>query len=70
MGRFKAPNLRNIAVTAPYMHDGSIATLRDAIAHYQAGGRITNFKTRDRDSIDRAIEIISDAVYLSNHLKI
>lgn len=39
MGRFKAPTLRNIALTAPYMHDGSVATLRDAIAHYQAGGR-------------------------------
>ena len=39
MGRFKAPTLRNIALTAPYMHDGSIATLEEAIAHYQAGGR-------------------------------
>ena len=39
MGRFKVPSLRNIALTAPYMHDGSIATLREAIAHYQAGGR-------------------------------
>lgn len=39
MGRFKAPSLRNIALTAPYMHDGSVATLREAIAHYQAGGR-------------------------------
>ncbi|MEM7757837.1 MAG: MbnH family di-heme enzyme [Cyanobacteria bacterium P01_A01_bin.40] len=39
MGRFKAPSLRNIALTFPYMHDGSINTLRDAIAHYQAGGR-------------------------------
>ncbi|MEL6927105.1 MAG: MbnH family di-heme enzyme [Cyanobacteria bacterium J06600_6] len=39
MGRFKAPSLRNIALTAPYMHDGSVATLQDAIAHYQAGGR-------------------------------
>ncbi|MCU0568415.1 MAG: c-type cytochrome [Oculatellaceae cyanobacterium Prado106] len=39
MGRFRAPTLRNIALTAPYMHDGSIATLEDAIAHYQAGGR-------------------------------
>ena len=39
MGRFKAPTLRNIAITAPYMHDGSVATLREAIAHYQAGGR-------------------------------
>ena len=39
MGRFKAPSLRNIALTAPYMHDGSVASLKDAIAHYQAGGR-------------------------------
>lgn len=39
MGRFKVPSLRNIALTAPYMHDGSVATLKDAIAHYQAGGR-------------------------------
>ncbi|MGI9201780.1 MAG: MbnH family di-heme enzyme, partial [Woeseiaceae bacterium] len=40
MGRFKAPTLRNIAVTAPYMHDGSIATLEDVIAHYERGGRL------------------------------
>jgi cytochrome c peroxidase len=39
MGRFKAPTLRNVAVTAPYMHDGSIATLGEAIDHYAAGGR-------------------------------
>jgi cytochrome c peroxidase len=39
VGRFKAPTLRNVAVTAPYMHDGSVATLEDAIDHYAAGGR-------------------------------
>jgi cytochrome c peroxidase len=39
MGRFKAPSLRNVAVTAPYMHDGSIATLEQVLDHYQAGGR-------------------------------
>ena len=39
MGRFKAPTLRNIALTAPYMHDGSIATLEEVIDHYQKGGR-------------------------------
>jgi cytochrome c peroxidase len=39
VGRFKAPTLRNIAVTAPYMHDGSVETLEDALAHYAAGGR-------------------------------
>lgn len=39
MGRFRAPSLRNIAVTAPYMHDGSIATLEGVLDHYAAGGR-------------------------------
>lgn len=39
MGRFKAPTLRNIALTAPYMHDGSIATLEGVIDHYARGGR-------------------------------
>ena len=39
MGRFKAPSLRNIALTAPYMHDGSIPTLTEVITHYEAGGR-------------------------------
>lgn len=39
MGRFRAPTLRNIALTAPYMHDGSIASLSDVIDHYAAGGR-------------------------------
>ena len=39
MGRFKAPSLRNIAVTAPYMHDGSIATLDQVLDHYDVGGR-------------------------------
>jgi len=39
MGRFRAPSLRNVAITAPYMHDGSIATLDEVLDHYAAGGR-------------------------------
>ncbi len=39
MGRFRAPTLRNIALTAPYMHDGSIATLSEVLDHYAAAGR-------------------------------
>jgi cytochrome c peroxidase len=39
IGKFRTPSLRNVAVTAPYMHDGSIATLEEVIAHYAAGGR-------------------------------
>jgi cytochrome c peroxidase len=41
VGRFRSPSLRNIAVTAPYMHDGSIRTLEEAIDHYAAGGRVS-----------------------------
>jgi cytochrome c peroxidase len=33
-GEFRVPSLRNVALTGPYMHDGSIATLRDVIRHY------------------------------------
>jgi cytochrome c peroxidase len=38
-GKFRVPTLRNVALTAPYMHDGSIATLEEVIDHYAAGGR-------------------------------
>lgn len=40
-GRFRAPTLRNIAVTAPYMHDGSLGTLDEVLDHYARGGRLT-----------------------------
>lgn len=39
VGTFRAPTLRNVALTAPYMHDGSIATLSEVVDHYAAGGR-------------------------------
>ena len=37
-GRFKTPTLRNVALTAPYMHDGRFSTLEDVIDHYNSGG--------------------------------
>lgn len=40
-GRFKPPTLRNIGLTAPYMHDGTLATLDDVVDHYVAGGTDT-----------------------------
>jgi len=39
MGAFKAPSLRNVGVTAPYMHDGSVPTLEAAVEHYAGAGR-------------------------------
>lgn len=38
-GAFKTPTLRDVARTAPYMHDGSLATLEDVIVFYDRGGR-------------------------------
>lgn len=37
-GAFATPSLRNVALTAPYMHDGSLATLEDVVAFYARGG--------------------------------
>ncbi|MBC7369639.1 MAG: cytochrome C peroxidase [Undibacterium sp.] len=36
-GKFKTPSLRNVAVTAPYMHDGRLGTLEEVVAHYDHG---------------------------------
>lgn len=38
-GKFRIPSLRNAAVTGPYMHDGSVATLEEVIEHFNQGGR-------------------------------
>jgi cytochrome c peroxidase len=38
IGAFKTPTLRNIELTAPYMHDGSLKTLKEVIVHYNNGG--------------------------------
>ena len=38
LGNFRTPSLRNIALTAPYMHDGSLKTLEDVVAFYGKGG--------------------------------
>ncbi len=40
MGRFRAPSLRNVELTAPYMHDGSVATLEDVLDFYGDHGRV------------------------------
>lgn len=37
-GAFKTPTVRNVALSAPYMHDGSLATLEEVVEHYNKGG--------------------------------
>ncbi len=43
IGRFKTPTLRNIALTAPYMHDGSQKTLEEVVEYYNKGGEKNPF---------------------------
>jgi len=71
---FKTPTLRNIAITAPYMHDGSIATLAGVLDHYASGGRanpqkdalIAGFSLtlRDRDDLVAFLESLTDQAVL------
>ncbi len=43
IGAFKTSQLRNVGVTAPYMHDGSLATLWDVMDHYNKGGEVNPY---------------------------
>jgi cytochrome c peroxidase len=40
IGGYRTPSLRNVALTAPYMHTGGLATLEDVVAHYNKGGEV------------------------------
>ncbi|AUC74889.1 cytochrome-c peroxidase [Olleya sp. Bg11-27] len=51
-GKFKSPSLRNLAYTAPYMHDGRFATLEDVIEHYSTG-------LQDSDTIDSLMKKVA-----------
>jgi cytochrome c peroxidase len=56
VGKFKTPSLRNVELTAPYMHDGSVATLEEVLDHYAAGGRTIPagpYAGRGHDNPDR-----------------
>jgi cytochrome c peroxidase len=61
LGRFRTPGLRNVAVTAPYLHDGSAATLADAIAaHGQA------VQSADMPPLLAFLESLTDHSFLTN----
>ena len=65
---FKTPTLRNIDVTAPYMHDGSLKTLRDVVVHYNNGGvtvegnRVNDFLSGGIRPLNLTDEQIDDLV--------
>jgi cytochrome c peroxidase len=52
MGCFKTPTLRNLANRGPYFHDGSFRTVKDALAHYIAGGNWNPHLDREVHSLD------------------
>lgn len=74
--KFKVPTLRNIALTAPYMHDGSIPTLEGVIRHYESGGKdhfnkndvIQRFQLtrRQRKDLIHFLEALTDVDFIEN----
>lgn len=54
-GAFKTPSLRNVALTAPYMHDGGLKTLKDVIDYYVGGGNANPY----RDTQFKSLESLS-----------
>lgn len=66
---FKTPTLRNVAITAPYMHDGSIPTLSEAVNHeiYYRGrtsGRSINLSASERRALVAFLEALTDKRYV------
>lgn len=80
-GKFKIPSLRNIALTAPYMHDGRFRTLREVIDFYSNGlnrsvsvdSKMTHIKTRgvnlseyDKNCLEAFLLTLTDSVFILN----
>lgn len=60
-GAFKTPSLRNIALTAPYFHDGSAESLMDVVEHYMEGGDTENLSPEMKD-IELSRQEINDLI--------
>lgn len=76
VGKFKVPTLRNIAFTAPYMHDGRFQTLEEVIDHYASGGMPHNNRDplmnniildeQGKADVVAFLKTLSDPEFLSN----
>ncbi len=64
MGAFKTPFLRDVVLTAPYMHDGSLATLWDVVDHFNKGGEANPFLDNDMQRLGLTEAEIDDVVSL------
>lgn len=74
-GAFRVPSLRNVAITAPYMHDGSVATLAEVVRLFEAGGRALDpntdlrpFSLTDAERADllRFLDSMTDEQFLAD----
>lgn len=75
-GKFKVPTLRNVAVTAPYMHDGSLQTLEEVVAHFNEGGagnalqhpavRPLNLTENEQAQIVAFLDALTDETFINN----
>ncbi len=65
-GKFKAPTLRNIALTAPYMHDGRFNTLEEVLEHYNE--HVQRSQTLDPLIIEASNEIVINGASIQLHL--
>lgn len=73
---FKVPGLRNIEMTGPYMHDGSIQTLQQVIDHYQSGGmdhphknpilKPLDLTTPEQKDLIEFLKALTDDTFLTN----
>lgn len=76
LGLFRTPSLRNVALTAPYMHDGRMNTLEEVVAHYNSGGHYAenkspnvaplNLNTRQQQALTAFLKTLTDTVFVSN----
>jgi cytochrome c peroxidase len=67
-GAFKTPTLRNVAKTSPYMHDGSLKTLKDVVDFYAGGGNSNPFLDKEIKAIKLSGQDRADLVEFLNSL--
>lgn len=75
-GKFRVPTLRNIALTAPYMHDGRLATLEEVLEHYNSGGhygenvspnvRPLHLDEQDKKDLLAFLNTLTDSTFITN----
>ncbi len=81
-GKFKTPTLRNIALTAPYMHDGRFSTLEEVVGHYNSGGLQSStvdplmkyvgtglgLTTQDKEDLINFMLTFTDTTFINNSI--